>query len=193
MIMTEQGWMYLHTYNWLQAGNIIPEGHVLKFIDDDFSNPELSNLKLTTRREIMQDACALKPTKPKKEKPAKAPRPKGSFTKTALMRQAQRERQVIRLQLRAQKADENREEKRQARIEEKQRLERLRGLARKQKEVESKWEAQSHSNRKREKVFKTKVVDYSKLQSVRIDHRTVIYAKPGQDINSIIQRYKKSA
>ena len=36
-------------------------------------------------------------------------------------------------------------------------------------------------NRMGEVMFKTKVVDYSKMKEVRIDHKTCIYIKPGED------------
>lgn len=43
--------------------------------------------------------------------------------------------------------------------------------------------------RQKEVLFKTKTVDYSQLQTVRIDHRTVIYARPGEDPETARKRY----
>lgn len=40
--------------------------------------------------------------------------------------------------------------------------------------------------------FKTQQVDYTKMISVRIDHRTTIYIKPGQDPEEARKRYINS-
>lgn len=44
-------WVYLHRYVWQQANGPIPAGHVIRFIDGDSLNCELSNLKLITQAE----------------------------------------------------------------------------------------------------------------------------------------------
>lgn len=44
-------------------------------------------------------------------------------------------------------------------------------------------------NRKGEIIFKTRVVDLSRLQEVRIDNKTCIYVKPGQDPVEAKERY----
>jgi hypothetical protein len=45
-------------------------------------------------------------------------------------------------------------------------------------------------NRERDKpLFKMNKVDYTKLIAVRIDYKTVIYAKPGEDIAEVKKRY----
>jgi len=40
--------------------------------------------------------------------------------------------------------------------------------------------------------YKTIVVDYTKLQTVRIDRKTVIYAKPGENIEALKKRFLKN-
>ncbi|HEX8334709.1 MAG TPA: hypothetical protein VF622_18950 [Segetibacter sp.] len=46
--------------------------------------------------------------------------------------------------------------------------------------------------RRREPLFKNKVVDYTQLISVRIDNKTIIYAKPGEDIEAVKRKFKGS-
>lgn len=46
-------------------------------------------------------------------------------------------------------------------------------------------------NRAGEKVFTSKVIDLSQLQEVRIDSKTCIYIKPGQDPNEEKNKYLK--
>jgi hypothetical protein len=43
--------------------------------------------------------------------------------------------------------------------------------------------------RSREPAFKTKQVDYSQMISVRIDRKTTIYAKPGEDISELKAKF----
>lgn len=43
--------------------------------------------------------------------------------------------------------------------------------------------------RRDEPQFKTKAVDYSQLVAVRIDHRTVVFAKPGEDPDKVREKY----
>lgn len=52
-------------------------------------------------------------------------------------------------------------------------------------------ERSRHEERKRSRqpAFKTKQVDYSKLITVRIDRKTTIYAKPGEDIAELKAKY----
>lgn len=53
-------------------------------------------------------------------------------------------------------------------------------------------EAARIARRKRhEPLFQTKTVDYSNLRTVRIDDRTVVYAKPGEDPDDVRERYLK--
>lgn len=46
--------------------------------------------------------------------------------------------------------------------------------------------------RRRPPNYKTIAVDYSKMITVRIDRKTVIYANPGEDIEKLKQRFKKN-
>jgi hypothetical protein len=66
---------------------------------------------------------------------------------------------------------------------------------REEKRAARQWEKQAQANRKREESrrYKTKAVDTSQLIPVRIDHKTVIYARPGQNIEELKQRYKRTA
>jgi hypothetical protein len=52
--------------------------------------------------------------------------------------------------------------------------------------------AVEHAQKKRasaEPSFATKKVDYSMLRAVRIDQRTIIYAKPGEDVTQVRENY----
>ena len=42
-------WLHLHVHNWLQAGNTLPKGYVVRMIDGDTLNPDISNLELISR------------------------------------------------------------------------------------------------------------------------------------------------
>lgn len=50
----------------------------------------------------------------------------------------------------------------------------------------------ARSNSRRQPVYKTKKVDYSQLITVKIDHKTTIYAKPGENIEEVKRRYFKN-
>ncbi len=49
-----RGWRALHLILWEDAYGPIPDGHCLKFIDDDKLNVELSNLSLISRADLMR-------------------------------------------------------------------------------------------------------------------------------------------
>lgn len=65
---------------------------------------------------------------------------------------------------------------------------------REERTVNAQWEKQTRDNRKREegKRLQIKPVDTSKLIRIVIDHKTTVYARPGQDIEEIKQRYKRA-
>lgn len=66
---------------------------------------------------------------------------------------------------------------------------------REERAINAQWEKQTKDNRKREegKRLNIKPVDTSKLIRVVIDHKTTVYARPGQNIEEIKQRYKRTA
>ncbi len=55
------------------------------------------------------------------------------------------------------------------------------------------WNKQTQKNKTRLPVFKIKQVDYSQLMQVRIDHKTIVYANPGEDPAAVKERYLQRA
>jgi hypothetical protein len=164
-IVTPEGRIRLHIYNWKQAGNEIPEGHILGFKDKNPENCELDNLFLTTRREqLWGDYKALSPKQrkclTKKEKAAKA-------LKKHQARQEELKRKEEAKAQRSKKKDE----------------------ARKISEV-TKYNSQF---KRIEKKLDTRPLNLSAKIAVRIDHKTIIYVNPGDDIEKITARYRKAS
>lgn len=50
-------WQLFHNYLWLQAGRVIPPGHVLSFINGDTLDYRLENLEVISRSELLQRNC----------------------------------------------------------------------------------------------------------------------------------------
>lgn len=67
-------------------------------------------------------------------------------------------------------------------------------ISREVKFVPSAFELQQRAKRTKEAAdrFQTKAVDYSQLITVKVDNRTHIYIKPGQDPQAAIDRFHKS-
>lgn len=77
------------------------------------------------------------------------------------------------------------EKNREYLISEQKRLNKLEKENIEQSRRKASWES-------RRPLYKTKVVDYSKLITVRINRKTVIYAKPGEDIEKLKKSFRKN-
>lgn len=161
--LKERVWQQLHVYNWLKAGNEIPEGYILRFKDGNTLNAKLNNLQLMHRGESLKLNRAARGTGVKDEAAAR---------KKARRQLPKIEREMIKRQRQAEK--------------EKAKAERL-----KQKLEKEKAFAQKFLQEK--KRFETKKIDLSKCIAVRINHKTVIYVKPGTDIEKIKKQFTKAA
>jgi hypothetical protein len=186
-IINEQGErVRLHIHNWLSAGNTIPEGYVLCYRDTDADNPDnIDNLILKTRiQNLLEHRGLLSGV---------------SVFKINLKRQEKYDKALKRKQAK-EVADREKEAKRAAREATRKERERVKSeiLAERERKDRvrrqiSQASAYNHRFRRREKVLEIKPVDTSVLIPVRIDHKTIVYAKSHADIPRIIERYSKKA
>jgi multidrug resistance efflux pump len=58
--------------------------------------------------------------------------------------------------------------------------------------VENEWRQQRTGNLNREKKFKNNKVDYAQMTSIRINNKTIIYAKPGENVEAVKARFFKN-
>lgn len=163
----------LRVYNWLKAGREIPKGRKIFYIDPSRENrDEIDNLTMKEGRILFRIDIkrAEKREKRRQIEKRKEDAQKKREAKKACIEAARIERE----RLRAEKFEERQRER-----EEKKRI----------KEVSE----YNHRFKRKEKVWQTKEVDVSKLIPVRIDRKTVVYAKSEADIPRIKQRYSKAS
>lgn len=172
-------WLPLQIYNWQQAGNTIPAGHVLRFKDQDPTNCEIDNLEVVSKQLHLstnrkRSGSAVKPGAGHKRK---AERKKACILRIDAKETERTELNNLKAEARRKKAIIK---------EEKLRRERMA----KTRERELKRSIKMHTERKRvEPKFAMKIVDYAALISIRIDSKTIIYAKPGEDPEAVKQKY----
>lgn len=189
-IMTEEGWVRLHLYTWKQAGNEIPEGYVLGFKDLDPANCELENLELKTRLQILLENRGKR--KPKEivwrvgsKTREKAERKKKVWKMSEKMKAKKEAQKAANAKLRAERRAEReraKEAERKARIE-----------AKKADKVSREWMRAARKSRESQKVIGNRPLNLSDKIAVRIDHKTIIYVRKDQNIEQVIQRYKKAS
>jgi hypothetical protein len=162
-IKKEKGWQGLHIYNWINSGNPKPRGSWLVFKDGNIHNCEVSNLELRIRK------APKVPKEPKERKPRSTKKQMNENQR--LLRQQQKE---------AQQRIREQERKRKAREEKENRM-----------RIENEW----HKARKAKepKRIPTRVIDYSQLRAVKIDHKTTIYVRPDANVEKIIKQYSKAS
>jgi hypothetical protein len=179
-IITEDFRERLHIYNWKQAGNEIPDGYLLgyknPYIEDPIERDSLDNLELKTRQSVILDNIRIRKT-PIKIKPVidfKPPREKKP--RKARERKIKPERQkVIRVRIKEPKPKVVPPPKQPV-----------------IKPVKQSREAIRPTPKRVDKVYKTVHRDFSKLIPVRIDHKTIVYARSEQEIPKILQRFSKA-
>jgi hypothetical protein len=203
-------WLPLHQYNWSQAGNDVPEGYVLRFIDGDRMNCDVSNLRLIQRGPHSRDESAAAPTPKTKDQRRAAKRLADSLAKaeaqSAVLQQRQADkkakaderrkqteaRQAARAELmpapQAQKrkalakmSPEDREAERQKTAIIRAEQKRKAKAAKEKQRIER----EDESNRK----MPTRVIDHSQTVPVYIDKATTIYIKAGQDPDQARNRF----
>lgn len=196
-------WQQLHHYNWLKAGNTIPEGYVVQFIDEDPMNCEPDNLKLVLRGRHSRKGYVRKekPAKIRKEQPVKV-----TTEKVPVVRRAKRigdqfptaapaARPAKRLNNRIGKSAIRKaeriaakEEKQQAAAEARRRAELLRHEERriaKAAKERRRLEFESEDRRR----LPTRTINYAEMVPVKVDSKTTIYIKAGQDPEAAKQRF----
>jgi hypothetical protein len=205
-------WLPLHQYNWSQAGNEVPAGYVLRFIDGDRMNCDVSNLRLIQRGPHSRDESAAAPRATTKDQRRAAKRLAESLAKAeaqaAILQQRQDEKQ--------RKADERRKQtdaKRAALATSKpavkaRKRKALAKMSPEDQEAERRKNALIRAEQKRQaKAFKekmriereeesnrkmaTRVIDHKQLVPVQIDRATTIYIKAGQDPDQARTRFKE--
>jgi hypothetical protein len=252
-------WQQLHRYNWQQAGNTIPDGHALMFIDGDRAICEVYNLRLKlSDQEVRTQGDQLRRAARKAQKillnderkrQAQFKRSKKIALKedkriadSAQKSLSKEEKQIAKAtrakeaqHLKILKSQFKRLAKRVTEIKEKTpkvklevvkrtpiarpairvaRAGRKSATQKKQEndlvvkeratqkaiQVEQVKQARREKERKRivadeetKKKLPTRVIDYSQLIALRIDHRTVVYIKPGTDIERIQAKYGAKA
>lgn len=161
-------WQPLHKYLWLQAGNTIPEGHIVVFKDKNTLNCVLQNLQLITRSEHLKRNQQQFIDKYGTRRLPKSKNQIAQKTRKVILKQkikslkvsVSKEKKVIQQRINAQQRELQRIKKEQL---------------------------------QNQKKFQTNQIDYSQLQTVRIDRKTVIYIKPGQDPEQIKAKYLKQS
>lgn len=178
LIINEQGKrVRLHVHNWLK------EGYILFYKDAGREDrDEVDNLVLKTRIQHLLET---------RNKP---------ILFRIDVKRIEKAKKSLQIQKRKEDAIQKREAKK-ARIEaarmerERLRAERLAEKQRKEEEREKIRLASEYNKRfkKKEKVMRTRVVDTSNLIPVKIDHKTIVYARSEADIPRIKQIYGKAS
>ena len=70
-LKTDDGYVLKHRYVWEQANGPIPDGYVIKFVDGDRANCDLSNLKLISKQEMCRQRMLAEPEEHRKARQAK--------------------------------------------------------------------------------------------------------------------------
>lgn len=163
-------WLHLHLYNWQQAGKKVPAGYVVTMKDGNTLNPDISNLELISRAEnLARNSKEFKLLMKEKNIGVSNIKRATKIYKTLKKSKAKKE---TKLRIRQQEnAREN--ERKQQRLA----IATQKNEARRKKELEKKPK------------FNTRSIDYSQMTSIRIDAKTTIYAKPGEDPEEVRKRY----
>lgn len=203
-------WQQLHIYNWLKAGNIIPEGHVVAFKTPDTLNCDVDNLECISRSQnLIQNRLAyLKLTGERKEARASAKQ------KNRLDRKQRKEQKQLQKEQERLSKIAGREQcrlERKATVADKPTLRKvsvakIQSEAKRRREEEKKLriqriverqniEAERHAKRKAERtpLHKTRNIDYSGMQHVKINTKTWVVVKPGTDVNTLMKAYKEKS
>lgn len=157
-------WEMLHIYLWKKAGNKIPKGHVVRFKDKNTLNCVLSNLELCTRNKQLQINRG------------------AYFEKEGRYYTKSQEKKLRERKIAAEK---------QARKKEFKKL-RRRITKKEQQKITTTRKDLFIAPKRQEKSMPTRQVDLSKCVAVKIDRRTIVYVKPGADIEKIKTKYSRA-
>ena len=164
-------WQPLHVYNWLKAGNTLPQGHILRFKDGNTLNPAPGNLAAITRAEharMNRGAwLAGRPQPPEGQRPVRKPAIKAAKEKEqkAVRKMAEKERKRMMQQLDKKRAEMQKAEKRRAR------------------------ERAFASRYMKQEKQPVPQADLTGKIAVRLNHKTIVYVKPGTDIAKLKEKY----
>lgn len=200
MIVVNAKWEHLHRYNWLQAGNELPKGHRLTFLDGNTLNCEVSNLRTKRgyqRRDPLWGQRTLQKQQEaerrRQEREAAKEQRQAEKARKAAEKQAKREAESRR------RHDERRRLQREAsalrkaeRVREREQESKRKESERKTRQIKRQWEEKSRRSSKREEASRlpTKTVDYSQMQKVFIkEKRMWVYMRPGQTIEEVKRKY----
>ena len=202
--LSKANWQLLHVYLWLEAGNTIPENHIVVFKDKNSSNCTLENLELITRSENLrrnrkkylsetdnrrQANAMLKQIEKEQKKKQRAALKE---QRLLLKQRESKERHNIRF---AEKGMSKNIKYVKVISEEKRRKIEAKKLRQQQALERRNSEAERVMRRKIESqpLFKTRKINYSGLSHVKVNSRTWIVVKPGTDIAPLISRYKEKS
>ncbi len=188
-------WVELQHYNWKQAGKDIPSGMVLVFKDGDSTNCEISNLELITKAENLSRNRPKPQDQPKVFEQIVASRKSPAAKK---LHHKEKKRRALRKVSEVRKSL-TRTEKQQKKILHQQ-TEQKKKTKQQILQAEQKRQAKAEKERKRivaefedKRKLPTRQIDYSQLIPLRIDHRTVVYIKPTQDPEKVMEKYGAKA
>lgn len=176
-------WQQLHRHNWLKSGRVIPKGYMVTFKDGDPLNCELSNLECINRNEgLDRNKKSTTPSKRMAKRWRKVNDPE--YAKQLVLFEKQESKERTKEANKKRRAEAAKLERRIAKaMKQKQKIEAKKTIER----------VKVQKERQQEKRFEMKPVDLSNLEPLRIDHKTIVYLKPGQDKQAVIEKYLKRA
>lgn len=184
-------WQMLHVYLWLKEGNTIPAGHVVVFKDGNTDNCVLSNLELLSKGEN------LRRNRNKYLQNTQARREERKLTNKNIKQELRVKAKLEKLQNKLAIKQSIKLEKQVKKILEKQAKKQRKKQVKKIIPIKiKKVPAVIKPPKKEEKKFAYKSVDYNNLILVRIDAKTSIYVKPGENVEAArikyLNTYKKA-
>jgi hypothetical protein len=199
-IKTEKAWVPLHVHLWKVAGYVKPSGYIVVFKNNNSLKCTLDNLECVTRAESLARNKLINWTNKRSKRKLPARRAwKYNTAKPGLIERRKKinsKNQAKQLKLDAElKGKEQRTIQRQKKQKQKIQLaEQARIKLQQQKKLatvkmkdEISWSKKILSHRK------IIIPDTSKLIPLRIDRKTILYIKPGADVEAILKMYQKKA
>lgn len=183
-------WVMLHVHTWEQTHGLKSEGSVIRFIDGDTLNCNITNLEMVTRATNLRKN-QVQIGRPRLSEEEKAKR------KAAKLIQRE-EKRAARLEASSLKKEEHLKQRAAAKSIAKKmplskplREEKPKGLVSVRMKQPDEVVARQKAARKEmyQPQFNSKQVDYSQKILVRIDHKTCIYANVGEDIEQVKANY----
>jgi hypothetical protein len=195
-IYTEEGWDQLHRYNWLQAGNTIPDKDRLLCIDGNTLNADPSNWRLKVNRERKDPLWGTR-TRARRQaiEQRRMEREAKNQDKKGGKRQKSERLQILQQQAGEayQKLQEEKKERRRQVELAKEQNKKKRAAAQQQAQIEKQWQQSGRKSRKKEEVKRLSTIqrDFSKSTWVQVDKKTRIELRPSQTIEQVIAKYSK--